>query len=44
VHYFATYKLTGDHAEPLISKVYDRDEAWRVIEAAMQDYAEKYGG
>jgi inorganic pyrophosphatase len=44
VHYFATYKLIGDHPDPLISKVYDRDEAWRVIEAAMEDYAEKYGG
>lgn len=43
-HYFSTYKLV--HGEPphvSIDRVYGREEAERVIQAAMEDYQEEYG-
>jgi inorganic pyrophosphatase len=42
-HYFSTYKLLPD-AAPLPITPYAKQRAHRVIEAAMQDYQEQYGG
>lgn len=43
-HYFATYKLVpGQPSDVCIEKIYDRDHAYAVIEAAMEDYTEEYG-
>lgn len=42
-HYFSTYKLLPDKA-PLPITPYAKQRAHRVIEAAMQDYDEQYGG
>jgi inorganic pyrophosphatase len=43
-HYFQTYKLPpGQAGNVSIGEEYDRDHAERVIEAAMADYAERYG-
>jgi inorganic pyrophosphatase len=42
-HYFSTYKLVPD-AQPTPIQPYDHAHAMRVIEAAMQDYLEVYGG
>ncbi len=43
VHYFSTYKLTPGNANRVSNvDVYDRQHAWRVIEAAMADYKESY--
>jgi inorganic pyrophosphatase len=43
VHYFSTYKLTpGNENRVSIVDVYDRGHAWRVIEAAIEDYKESY--
>jgi inorganic pyrophosphatase len=44
-HYFTTYKMV--HGEPhrvSIERVYSRAEAESVVRAAMDDYAEEYGG
>lgn len=44
VHYFETYKITGDEVPPVsIQRRYGREHAFRVIEASMQDYLETYG-
>lgn len=44
-HYFATYKLVpGQPSELVVERLYDRDHALEVIEAAMRDYQEEYGG
>ena len=43
-HYFSTYKLV--HGEPphvSIDRVYGREEAEKVIQAAMEDYQDEYG-
>lgn len=43
-HYFATYKLIpGQQADVEVDRVYDRDQALKVIEASMQDYEEMHG-
>ena len=44
-HYFRTYKLTGDEASSSvrIESVYDRDRAYRVIQASIEDYEETFG-
>ena len=43
-HYFATYKLVpGQPSDVHIEKIYDREHAYAVIEAAMEDYTEEYG-
>lgn len=44
-HYFLTYKQLPDSADPTveITGVFDRDEAVSVIQASLEDYAEKYG-
>ena len=42
-HYFATYKLIpGEESQTRIASVYDAEAAYRVIEAAMADYAETF--
>jgi inorganic pyrophosphatase len=44
-HYFGTYKLIpGQENETFIEKTFGRDHAIRLIEAAMADYDEEYGG
>lgn len=44
-HYFATYKLIANQPSALVvERLYDRDHALQVIEAAMRDYQEEYGG
>lgn len=43
-HYFSTYKMI--HGEPhhvVIERVYCREDAERVVRAAMDDYIEEYG-
>ncbi len=43
-HYFATYKLVpGQPSDVQIENIYDRDHAYSVIQAAMEDYTEEYG-
>jgi inorganic pyrophosphatase len=43
-HYFETYKLIpGQPSDVHIEKIYDRETAYKVIEAAMEDYTEEYG-
>jgi inorganic pyrophosphatase len=49
-HYFQTYKLIPGHttadesAEIYIDRIYGLDHALLVVEAAIADYAERYGG
>jgi inorganic pyrophosphatase len=44
-HYFGTYKpLPGEKSHMSIEQVYDREAALKVVTAAMEDYAETYGG
>lgn len=44
-HYFATYKLLpGQPSELVVERLYNREHALHVIEAAMRDYQEEYGG
>ena len=44
-HYFGTYKLLpGQPSELIVERLYDRKHALKVIEAAMRDYQEEYGG
>jgi inorganic pyrophosphatase len=44
-HYFATYKLVpGEPSSLIVERLYDREHALKVIEAAMRDYQEEYGG
>lgn len=43
-HYFATYKLVPGQPAPLsVERIYDRDHAYEVIQAALDDYAEAFG-
>lgn len=43
-HYFATYKLVpGQPSDVHIEKIFGRDHAQAVIQAAMEDYTEEYG-
>jgi inorganic pyrophosphatase len=44
-HYFATYKLIPGEEERLkVERVYDVKHALKVVEAAMADYFDEYGG
>jgi inorganic pyrophosphatase len=44
-HYFATYKMTpGQRTQMIIEKVYDHAYALQVVQAAIEDYDEAYGG
>jgi len=43
-HYFLTYKLEfGTQSQMTIERIYNREHAIRVVEAAMEDYNEEYG-
>lgn len=43
-HYFATYKLVpGKPPTVTIEGTYGREHAFKVVEAAMQDYQERFG-
>jgi inorganic pyrophosphatase len=43
-HYFSTYKLVpGKENQTFIEKVYDHDDAIKVVQAAIEDYNETYG-
>jgi inorganic pyrophosphatase len=43
-HYFLTYKLEfGTQAQMTIEKIYNREHALQVVEAAIEDYNEEYG-
>ena len=44
-HYFSTYKLVpGGSSQMSIEEVYDREYALEVVQAAIEDYEETYGG
>ncbi len=44
-HYFATYKMIpGEESRLKVERTYDRDHALMVVEAAMADYYDEYGG
>src|SRR5690606_6008295 len=44
VHYFETYKLApGGDADITVQRRYGREHAYRVIEAAMEDYRAEFG-
>jgi inorganic pyrophosphatase len=44
-HYFAFYKMMpGQKTQMIIERVYDRDYALQVVQAAIDDYEEAYGG
>jgi inorganic pyrophosphatase len=44
-HYFETYKMIpGTVAEVSIERIYDCNHAEKVVEAAMKDYEEHFGG
>ena len=43
-HYFGTYKLVpGQEPQFSIEETYDRENALRVVEAAIEDYDDEYG-
>ena len=43
-HYFATYKMIpGEESKLKVERVYNRDHALEVVEAAMADYLDEYG-
>lgn len=43
-HYFETYKLTPKKTDVIkINKVYGHEHAFRVVEAAMEDYEDRFG-
>jgi inorganic pyrophosphatase len=43
VHYFKTYKLVAGEPPKITSvDVYEHEHAWKVVEAAIADYAEAY--
>jgi inorganic pyrophosphatase len=43
-HYFSTYKMVpGDPSALVVERLYGREHAIKVIEAAMRDYQEEYG-
>ncbi|CAB1276150.1 inorganic pyrophosphatase [Candidatus Nitrosacidococcus tergens] len=42
-HYFVTYKMVPDQLSPVtLGKTYDRDHAFQVVQASMEDYAAAY--
>ena len=42
-HYFTAYKLVpGEESKVSLESVYGRQEALRVVQASMDDYAEEY--
>ncbi len=44
-HYFLTYKLVPDKpASATIERVYGRTHAFKVVQAAMADYVDEFGG
>ena len=44
-HYFATYKMIlGEESKLIVEGVYGREHALKVVEAAMVDYYDEYGG
>jgi inorganic pyrophosphatase len=44
-HYFATYKMIpGEESMLRVERTYNRDHAHKVVEAAMADYYDEYGG
>jgi inorganic pyrophosphatase len=43
-HYFATYKMSpGEESKLKVERIYNREHALKVVEAAMADYFEEYG-
>lgn len=43
-HYFGTYKMIpGEPSKLKVERVYDREHALQVVEAAMADYYDEYG-
>jgi inorganic pyrophosphatase len=43
-HYFATYKMIpGEESKLKVERIYNREHALKVVEAAMADYFEEYG-
>lgn len=43
-HYFSTYKMGPGRNEPAeVSQAYNAEQAFRVVEAAIQDYQEEFG-
>jgi inorganic pyrophosphatase len=45
VHYFLTYKvMPGEESRVSVPEVYSRDHAFAVVDAAMADYQETFGG
>jgi inorganic pyrophosphatase len=43
-HYFSTYKLLTPGANVQIPETYDRRHAEAVVEAAIADYHDQFGG
>ncbi|GIV79654.1 inorganic pyrophosphatase [Litorilinea aerophila] len=44
-HYFATYKMVpGEQSQLTVERVYDCEHALQVVEAALADYYDEYGG
>jgi inorganic pyrophosphatase len=43
-HYFSTYKLVKGATPVVIEKAFEVDEAEKVVEAAMEDYMDSFGG
>lgn len=44
-HYFSTYKMVlGEETNTSIEQVYPHDHARQVVQAAMEDYEEEFGG
>lgn len=44
-HYFSTYKLLpgADPNDVFVERVYEREHAWKVVNAAVADYEEMFG-
>ena len=43
-HYFSTYKLKpGKEESTFIEGIFGAENAWKVVEAAMNDYQEMFG-
>lgn len=43
-HYFGTYKMIpGQKLDVNVERVYDKEEAYKVIKAAMEDYDDMFG-
>lgn len=44
-HYFSTYKLLpgADPNDVFVERVYEREHAWKVVNAAIADYEEMFG-